>query len=149
MKVLNRKKLNLMLSLLIVFAMTAFFFAQISKAEAFAIEDDATEPPAAEEIVAEEEIIEEPVVIQDELAEPEELLDEYIEVITEKYAKRNDAVSFEARNGIIPGKLRGSRLTGAEKKVYDFLKTQIEEVAAGNANYNKITRIVTFIIRVK
>ena len=50
MKDLNRKKLNLMLSLLIVFAMTAFLFVQISKAEAFAIEDDATRQAFIDEL---------------------------------------------------------------------------------------------------
>jgi|GEM_PF-3831527 len=109
---------------------------------AFAVEESAVDEPLEGEVIETEIIVEEPAVTSNNLAEPEELLDDYIEVLTKEYAESHDAVSFEAKDGIIPSKLRGAKLTGADKAVYDYLKERIEEVARGenidvtNEDYN-------------
>lgn len=140
---MNKKELDRIRMLPVLGTVLAVFLA--FNISVFATEGGAGDIPAEGEVIESEAVVEEPVVTTDNLAEPEELLDDYIEVLTKEYAESQEAVSFEPKSGIIVDKLRGSKLKGADKRVYDFLKERIEEVAKGenineeNEEYNGLT----------
>ena len=87
----------------------------------------------AEGVVIEEEVVEEETItLPDILDEPEVLLNDYIGVLTAEVAESYASVSNEAMSNVIVSNERGSKLTGAEKNAYDFLRSFIADVAAGS-----------------
>ena len=134
---MNRKELDRIRMLPVLGIVLAVFLS--FGISVFATEDGVGDIPAEGDVLEAEAVVEEPAVTTENLAEPEELLDDYIQVRTKEYADTHSAVSFDAKGGIVKNKLRGERLTGVEKKAYDLLKAEIEKVAAGEINDTQFT----------
>ena len=95
--------------------------------------------PSGDEVIEEAVVEEENAVPVSNLDEPEVLLEDYIHVVTAEVAESYDAVSSEAMNSVIVTKTRGSRLSGAEKKLYDKLRKAIDAIACGDESSTHFT----------